>query len=411
MATGQITDLSELIYDWNREGGDTLRPSGAVQITDETLRDGLQSPSVSDPSIDDKLKILHLMEALGIEAADLGLPGAGVRARDAVERLAREIVDCKMRIRANCASRTVEADIKPIAEVADKTGLDIEVATFLGSSQIRRYTEGWSVDFLLETTERAVKYALSLGRPVMFVTEDTTRTDPETVKRIYRAAIDEGARAIVITDTVGHATPSGAARLTRFLRDEVIRGADVRLEWHGHRDRGLGLVNALAAASAGADAVHGTALGIGERAGNSETELLLVNLELLGRGGGRDLSRLKEYCETVSRAVGMPIPANHPVFGTDAFRTATGVHAAAIVKAYRKGDAALADAVYSGVPAARFGCEQTIEIGPMSGHSNIEYWCEKNGVPFSKELGQRVFERAKSTNRVLTREEILSAIG
>jgi isopropylmalate/homocitrate/citramalate synthase len=402
--------LSELVYDWNQAERSTLLPTAPVEITDETLRDGLQSPSVRDPSTADKIEILHLMAALGIKSADLGLPGAGPQARKDVEKLAREILDHKLNIRANCAARTVEADIKPIAEAADKTGLDIEAAMFLGSSQIRRYTEGWSVDFLLKTTERAVGYGVSLGRPVTFVTEDTTRTDPETVKRIYRTAIDCGARAVVITDTVGQATPEGAARLTRFMREEVIGKDVVRLEWHGHRDRGMGLVSALAAAAAGADTIHGTALGIGERCGNTETELMLVNLKLLGCIR-RDLSRLKEYCETVSRAVGMPIPATHPVVGSDAFRTATGVHAAAIIKAFHKNDPGLADAVYSSVPAREFGCEQIIEVGPMSGHSNIQYWCEKQGIPFSKEIGERVFLLAKSTNRVLTREEILKAIG
>jgi 2-isopropylmalate synthase len=402
--------MSELIYDWNTAGTNGLFPAQSVQVTDETLRDGLQSPSVCDPSTENKVQILHLLEAVGVEAADIGLPGAGPRARADVERLAREIVAHRMKIRANCASRTLEEDIRPIADVAEKTGLDIEVATFLGSSQIRRYTEGWTVDFLLRTTENAVRFGVSLGRPVTFVTEDTTRTDPDTVKRIYRTAIDCGARAVIVTDTVGHATPEGAARLIRFMRDEVIGADPIRLEWHGHRDRGLGLVNALAAAGAGADVVHGTVLGIGERSGNAETDLMLVNLHLLGCIV-RDLSRLKELCETVSRAVGVPIPSTHPVFGSDAFRTATGVHASAIVKAFHKNDQALADAVYSSVPARMFGCEQIIEIGPMSGHSNVQFWCERHGVPYSKEVADRIFLRAKSAHHVLTHQEILEAIG
>jgi 2-isopropylmalate synthase len=404
-----VSSLSELIYDWNTAGGEPLLPAGPIEINDETLRDGLQSPSVRDPSIEEKLEILNLLETVGVAAADIGLPGAGPQARADVERLACEIRDNKLKIRANCAARTLEADIKPIAELADKTGVDLEAAMFLGSSQIRRYTEGWTVDFLLSTTEKAVRYAVSLGRPVTFVTEDTTRTDPATLKRIYRTAIDCGARAVIATDTVGHATPEGARRLIRFMRDEVIGKDRVRLEWHGHRDRGLGVVNALAAAAAGADVVHGTVLGIGERSGNAETDLLLVNLYLLGLVH-RDLSRLKELCEKVSRAVGVPIPVGHPVFGADAFRTATGVHAAAIIKAFRKDDAALADAVYSSVPARVFGCEQVIEIGPMSGRSNIQYWCEKHGVALTPEISDRIFRRAKSTNRVLTEAEIREAI-
>jgi 2-isopropylmalate synthase len=403
---------SDLIFDWNAARGAELSTGRRVLLNDETLRDGLQSPSVRDPEIEDKLEILHLMEALGIDALDLGLPGAGPRARAHVERLAREIVGQRMKIGANCAARTVEADITPIAEVTQRTGLEIAAATFLGSSQVRCFTEGWDLDFLLRTTERAVNYARSLGLPVTFVTEDTTRAHPDTIRQVYRCAVNCGARAIVVTDTVGHATPAGAANLVRFAREEIIQpaGGRIRLEWHGHRDRGLGLANCLAALAAGADCVHATALGIGERIGNAEMDLLLVNLQLLGVID-RDLSPLKRYCEKVAAAVGVPIPANYPVVGADAFRTATGVHAAAIIKAFRKNDEMLANTVYSGVPAHLFGLEQVIEIGPMSGHSNIQFWCEKRGVPFTKEVGERVFQRAKANNKILSEAEILEAIG
>ncbi|SRR5579871_568146 len=402
------TELSELIYDWNTAGKNALVPTRPVAVTDETLRDGLQSPSVRDPSIEDKVRILHLLNTLGVEQADIGLPGASPRAHADVERLCREIAANKMAIHPYCAARTVEADIKPVIDVAHTTGVDLEVAMFLGSSQIRRYTEGWTIDFLVRTTEKAVSYAVAAGLPVTFVTEDTSRTDPETVRRIFRTAIDCGATAVIATDTVGHATPEGAQRLVRFMR-EVIGRDRVRLEWHGHRDRGLGLANALAAAAAGADAIHGTILGIGERSGNAETDLILVNLQMLGCIS-RDLSPLKELCETVSRATGVAIPPSHPVFGADAFRTATGVHAAAIVKAFQKNDAALADAVYCSVPARLFGCEQIIEIGPMSGRSNVQFWCSRHGVEYNEQIADRIFKRAKASNHVLSHEEILSAI-
>src|SRR5882762_7330160 len=208
---------SELIYDWNQQNPAPLRPSKPVVLNDETLRDGLQSPSVRDPSIAEKIKILHLMEALGIQSLDLGLPGAGPRAVEHVEALAREIVQSKLKIRPNCAARTHENDIRPIAEIVQRTGLDITAATFLGSSPIRRYIEGWSDDFLLETTEKAVKYAISLGLQVMYVTEDTSRCDPAMVKRLYATAINCGARSIVVCDTAGHSTPAGAFALTRFV--------------------------------------------------------------------------------------------------------------------------------------------------------------------------------------------------
>jgi len=383
-------------------------------LNDETLRDGLQSPSVRDPSIEEKIRILHLMEALGINSLDLGLPGAGQHAVDDIQALAREIVQHKMRIRANCAARTLESDIRPIAEIVQRTGLKIEAATFLGSSPIRRYTEDWTDDFLLQTTEKAVKYAVSLGLDSMYVTEDTSRCDPAMVKRLYSAAINCGARAIVICDTAGHATPVGAFALVRFVIDEVVKpsGEKIRVDWHGHCDRGFAVANSMAALVAGADCVHATALGIGERAGNTQMDQMLVNLKLMGVAPwtDQDLTKLKEYCQAVSNATGVPIPPNYPIVGEDAFRTATGVHAAAVIKAYKKNDIELANAVYSGVPSQLFGLEQVIDVGPMSGKSNVLFWLERHGIAPSDEIVERIYTRAKASNHTLSEAEILECV-
>jgi hypothetical protein len=218
---------SDLIYDWNKNHPPGLKPPGAVLLNDETLRDGLQSPSVRDPSIVEKIEILHLMEALGINSLDLGLPGAGPRAVEAVTALAREIVAQKMKIRANCAARTHENDIRPIADIVQKTGLRIEAATFIGSSPIRRFTEGWTDDFLFQTTEKAVKYALSLGLDLMYVTEHTSRCDPQTFKRLYTTAIESGARAIV--PAIGRKrqhlyVPPVITQVGHFAREKVEPG-------------------------------------------------------------------------------------------------------------------------------------------------------------------------------------------
>lgn len=400
-----------LIYDWNTRGITSPVTNRRILLNDETLRDGLQSPSVRDPSIDEKLEILHLMEAVGIDALDLGLPGAGPRVRADVERLAREIVQTKLKIKANCAARTIEADITPIAEVVQRTGLEIEAATFIGSSPIRRFTEEWTVDHLVRTTERAVTYAINLGLPVMYVTEDTTRADPETVKLLYSTAINCGVRAVVVCDTVGYATPEGVRALIRFVIEEVVKpsGVSIRVDWHGHSDRGLAIPNCLAAIEAGADQIHGCGLGIGERVGNAAMDQLLVNLKLMG-AIHQDLTQLKTYCLKVSEATGVPIPANYPVFGADAFRTATGVHAAAVIKAFRKKDDHLANSVYSGVPAHLFGLEQVIEVGPMSGKSNIIFWFEKHGISPSETLVDAVYNVAKQSNHVLSDLEIRAAM-
>jgi len=403
-----------LIYDWNKNYPLELKPPGPVLLNDETLRDGLQSPSVRDPSIAEKIEILHLMEALGIHSLALGLPGAGLRAVEAVTAVAREIATNKMKIRANCAARTHENDIRPIAEIVQKTGLPIEAATFIGSSPIRRFTEGWTDDFLLATTEKAVKYAVSLGLDVMYVTEDTSRCDPETVKNLYATAIRCGARAICICDTAGHATPMGALALVRFVIDEVVKpsGEKIRVDWHGHSDRGLAIANSLAAIVAGANCVHGCAIGLGERVGNTQIDQMLVNLKLIGIApwDEQDLTKLKPYCQAVSRATGVPIPANYPVVGDDAFRTATGVHAAAIIKAYHKDDVALANSVYSGVPSHLFGMDQIIDVGPMSGKSNVLWWLEKRGIPATDEVVERIYQRAKQSDHTLSEAEILECV-
>jgi isopropylmalate/homocitrate/citramalate synthase len=404
---------NSLIYDWNQASGPQLRVSKRPLLNDETLRDGLQSPSVIDPSIEKKIEILHFLEQVGVDSLNLGLPGAGPRAKEDVLNLAREIVSAKMRIRPNCAARTLESDIRPIAEVTQAAGLEIEAATFLGSSPIRQYTEDWTLDFLLRTTEKAVTFARGLGLPVMYVTEDTTRARPEAIKRLYSTAIECGARAVVICDTVGHVMPRGVQALVRFVCEEVVRpsGENVRVDWHGHCDRGLAVANSLAAYEAGADQVHGAMLGIGERVGNTPLDQMLVNLKLMGAPGyaDRDLTRLKDAVRAVSEAVGMAIPANYPVFGADAFRTATGVHAAAVIKAYRKHDHELANQIYSGVPSHWFGLEQKIEIGPMSGKSNVVFWLEKHTLEPTDERIDRIFTRAKRADRLLTEDEILEA--
>lgn len=405
-------ELGELIFDWNVQTGPEIPPGRKVTLDDETLRDGLQNPSVFDPPIEDKIEILHLMESLGIEMVNIGLPGAGPRAYADTEALAKEIAKSRLNIKPNCAARTVEADIRPIAEISQKAGIAIEAATFLGSSPIRRLVEDWTVDHLQRTTEHAVKFARSLGLRAMYVTEDTMRTDPTTVKRLYKTAIDNGAETVVLCDTVGHATPRGAYNLVKFVIDEVVTPSDamIRVDWHGHNDRGLSIANSLAAIAAGANQVHAAAISLGERVGNTPMELMLVNLRLLGLIN-RDLSRLKEYAEKVSRATRTPIPVNYPVVGRDAFRTSTGVHAAAIIKAFRKGDLMLANSVYSGVPSHLFGLEQAIEIGPLSGRSNVIYWLERHGIEPRDEVVNRIFNAAKQASRVLTEEEIRAAMG
>ena len=399
-------DPTALIHDWN-EHGERPEPPRQIMFDDETLRDGLQSPSVIDPPIEAKRRILHLMNDLGIDTANAGLPGAGPRAAKDVEALCREVADARLDIEINAAGRTMIRDIEPMVRITQATGVPIEASVFIGSSPIRQYAENWDEEFLLRQTREAVSYAVENDLKVLYVTEDTTRARPETIRRLYGEAVRLGASRVTVTDTVGHATPRGTAGLIRFMREvlDEAGGEHVGIDWHGHRDRGLGLANCIAAFEAGATRVHGCGLGIGERCGNAEIDLLLVNLKLAG-WIDNDLTKLGEYCREVSEALGVPIPSNYPVVGSDAFETATGVHAAAVIKAYKKGDDWLADRIYSGVPAGEFGFRQAIRIGPMSGRSNVVYWLEERGIEAADAVVDRIFDAAKRSDRLLEDREI-----
>src|SRR5207244_3849351 len=238
------------------------------------------------------------------------------------------------KIRANCAARTVVDDIKPIADIQQRTGVPIECCAFIGSSPIRQYAEGWSLDFLQKATEEALTFAVKEGLTAMYVTEDTTRADPESLRRLFTTAIRSGAKRICVADTVGHATPNGAKAVVTFVKSVITElGVDVGIDWH------------------------------------------------------------------------------EPVIGADAFRTATGVHAAAVVKAFRKNDRPLMDAVYAAVPASLVGRQQEIEVGPMSGKSNVVFWLESRGLPATDEIVDRIYAAAKASDRMLTHEQIQNLVG
>jgi len=405
------TRADELIYDWNeidRRG--RLIPKD-VTFFDETLRDGLQNPSAIDPPVEKKLELLHLMDDLGIHAADIGLPGSSKRAFDDVLRMCREIADCRLKIRPACAGRTVVGDITPMIEIAQRTGLPVEVYAFIGSSPIRQLAEDWDVSRIAKLSAEAIDVAVKAGLPVAYVTEDTTRSRPEVLATLFKMAIDHGASRLCLSDTVGHATPDGVRNLISFTRSVIAgTGAKVGIDWHGHNDRGLALENALWALEFGADRVHGTALGIGERVGNAQMELILLNMKLLGLLEEQDTTKLLTYCEKAAEALGWDIPINYPLVGRDAFRTATGVHAAAIIKAESKGDSWLADRIYSGVPAGMFGRSQEIVIGYMSGASNVNYWLKKRGIEPNKALVDAILARAKGADRLLSDDEVMAVV-
>ncbi len=413
---GPSDDVASRIYDWNAKGrrSDIFRKR--PKLLDETIRDGLQSPSATDPTIEQKMDLVRLMARMGIDSVNLGLPGAGERARRDVELLLRFIVEERLPIRANSAARTVLADITPILDVSQKVGAPIEITAFIGSSPIRAWAESWELPKLVGYTRTAIETIVRAGLPASFVTEDTTRSHPRTLDVLFRTAIEAGATRLVLCDTCGHATPDGVRNLVDFTKG-VLRAMDVEdrvaLDWHGHNDRGHALTTTLLALERGVDRVHGSGLGIGERVGNAPMDLLLLNLYLLGAldPARHDLSCLYEYVEKVSTYTGVPIHPTYPLSGRDAFRTATGVHAAAIIKAEQKGDRALADRVYSSVPARTFGRRQEIEIGQFSGKWNVLRWLEEHGVAPDPEIVGRVLAHAKQQDHTLTDAEIRALLG
>ncbi|MEC8312339.1 MAG: LeuA family protein [Candidatus Thermoplasmatota archaeon] len=411
-------DSSKLIYDWNVIDYEINRnpanhPHG-VWFDDETLRDGLQSPSARNPTINEKTELLSYMERLGIQKVDLGLPGAGPFHREHINAMLSHIIENDYQIRPGAAVRTLMQDIEPLVEMQQQHGIQIQASAFLGTSPIRQYTEGWTMEKLISTMEKAVSYAVENDVPVMFVTEDTTRSNPEDVKAIYQRAMELGVRRLCVCDTCGHVTPNGVKKLLNFIDEEVIKDggyhrSEIEVNWHGHQDRGLGVANNIAAVEAGADVIHGTALGVGERAGNAPLDQTLVNLKLMGVIDN-DLTLLDEYMRVANKYIEVPLPRNYPVFGEDAFETGTGVHASAVIKAMRKGDDWLADRVYSGVPAGDFGLKQVIRIGHMAGRSNIIWWLEQNGYETSDELVSHLFDVAKSQRRNMLDSEVETAV-
>ena len=409
---------NDLIFDWNVVDYDFSRDANnhphEVWFDDETLRDGLQSPSARNPTIAEKIELLSYMERLGMQKVDLGLPGAGPFHLEHIEALLAHIKDNDYSIRPGCAVRTLMGDIEPLVDLQAKYEMEIQASAFLGTSPIRQYAEGWTMEKLLSTMETAVSYAVDNDVPVMFVTEDTTRSKPEDIKKIYHRAMELGVRRLCICDTCGHVTPNGVKKLLSFIDEEVIKDGgyqrrDIEVNWHGHQDRGLGVANNIAAVEAGADVIHGTALGIGERAGNAPLDQTLVNFSLMGIINN-DLTLLDEYMKKANQYIEVPLPRNYPVFGKDAFETGTGVHASAVIKAMKKGDHWLADRVYSGVPAGEFGLQQKVRIGHMAGRSNIIWWLESRGIEASDELVSHIFDVAKSQRRLMEDSEIEAVI-
>jgi len=369
---------NELIHDWNLADSQPVTIAG-LQIEDHTLEDGLRTASAHAPALAEREGVLEAMASLGTTAICL---------REDLWDSAPRIRELGMRP----AAWVAPAD----ARRATEHGLEPRVVVPVSAPALRE--RGQSLDDALRAAEASERSTL--------VAEDATRAHPASLRRLVEAGVRAGAERVCLHDSCGHATPEGAARIVRFalavMRDT---GAEPRVDWYGRNDRDLAVINALSALEAGAGRIHGSVLGVGERAGGASLDLVLVNLRLLGWIEW-DLTGLQSLCDRVAHACGLEVPVNYPVFGKDAFRTATGVHAAAIIKAQGKGHEWLADRVYSGVPASWFGRCQVIEVGPMSGESNVVAWLAAHDVENLPGLSQRILQRAKAGDHILTLDEI-----
>ena len=404
-------DLSKLIYDWNMQDLSVKKPKN-LQFLDETLRDGLQSVSVSHPSVNEKMQIIRLMEKLGINSVNLGMAFSSPRFREDVEGLARAIREEELSIEANSPSRMITEDIDLLVDIISRTETPIEICTFIASSPIRVLVEGWKLEKIVKDVEKTITRAVNQSvEDILFVTEDTTRSSPDVLKKLITVAVESGAKRIAICDTTGHATPHGTKKIVEFTKEVIndLEKGKIGIDWHGHRDRGLALANTLSAIKAGATRIHATALGLGERSGNLSMELLLVNCKMLG-WIDNTLYSLMEYSQKVSDVTKVSIPPSVSVIGDDAFKTQTGIHASALVKAKKLGDTWLEDRVYSSVPAEWIDREQRIEIGPQSGRSNVIWWLVHHQFSFNFDLVMKILKHAKKQERILTDTEILKII-
>lgn len=403
-----MSDLHEsaLVYDWNMTDADAPLARG-VRVIDETLYEAVHAASAL-PDAGAISELLRCMPAIGISEVGLGALSASTLPE--IVRRARLIAEERLPLAPACVVDAVSTEVDRVAHVLDASGGRLTVTLLVQASSLQQRALGQAPDRALADLEGALEAAARCGADSALLLHDAGRAHPAPLRRIVNAALGHGVERVCLWDSAGRTSPRGAGRLVAFMRRVAAeRDALIQVGWFGRNDRDLALASALEARRRGADALHATALGLGHGAGCVPIDLLLANLLLL-EVIDSDLSALKQYCDLAARAFGFSIPASYPVFGGDAFRTATGVHAAAIIKARDKGDHWLADRVYSSVPAGLFGLHQIIDVGPMSGESNAVAWLRHHGFTPQPELVKRIIARAKASKATLTAEEMREEI-
>lgn len=373
-----------------------------VQVLDTSLRDGLQDAQIRHPSLEEKERLVDILVQVGVEAIDIAIPIArGSHLREAIQ-LARRIPS---NVTVACLARTDASDIQAAVDLAQGAGRPIETIVFCGASPLRRWVEDWDVTEITEWMAKSVNFASKQGLIPTVATEHTTQTEPEVIKQIYLAGLDNGGQKVCIADTSGAASPISTEKIIRFFRDEVLKSFnDVDIDWHGHNDRGLSVINSLVALSAGAQRVHGTAIGIGERAGNTPLEQMLINLKMARDPKRQDLGAISELATFAAEIFNVPVPPNYPGLGEKVYRTASGIHAAAELKAGQLG--LKGTTPYSAVSPEWVNRETDVVVGPLSGSHNVRFVAERLGIPATNEFIARALDVAKSANRILTDQDI-----
>ncbi|MEJ8660439.1 MULTISPECIES: LeuA family protein [Streptomyces] len=412
---GSSSPSADVWFNWNAIGVAAQQPVSAPPYSgtffDETLRDGLQAPNIRNPSLEQKLRLVDHMVRSGVTSADLGFPGSDPAALRTCVDIAQHIVRSGHPLSQGYAGRTHPSDINAICEIAQQVGVAVDAYIFIGVSPIRQYVEDWDVQLIQRHIRESVVECRRGGAEFVLVLEDAVRCTPEVLGQVYDVAIDTGVRRVTLCDTVGAALPSGVESLIQWSHQYFQdRGHQVAFEWHGHNDRGLALANSLTALAHGCERVHGTILGIGERAGNASLDQLMVNSHL-DEHGRYDLKALREYSDYAASVLGVEVPQNYPALGRDVFKTSAGVHASAILKAHEKGNLLVKDTVYSSVPASCLGREQEVLIDEASGANNVKYWLTLHGYDSANTtLIKNVLAKAKSSRGPLTDEQIRQII-
>jgi 2-isopropylmalate synthase len=306
---------------------------GLLFLSDTTLRDGEQTPGVRlHPA--DKVSIAKALAEAGIHSIDAGFPAAAPEEVQAIRRIVQAVKGPV--INAHC--RTVKSDIDAAVEaLEDAPRYKRCVTLFIGISPLhRQFKHRKTKAEIIRITTDAIQYARQFFRIVSFGPEDATRTEPVYLHEIYKEAIAAGATTIGFADTVGILTPDKAADCIKGIQDHVPNLSDALLGVHFHNDLGLGTANALACVAQGVNIVQGTINGVGERAGNTPLEEVVMALSLhpdqYKVSHHVDPHKLYELSRLVERLTGFKLQANKAVVGRNVFASESGVHQDGLMK-------------------------------------------------------------------------------